>query len=491
MLFNSYTFLFAFLPAAVLGFAWMNRWRRHAGTAWLLACSLLFYAWWEARFLLLLVPSIALNFALARALGRLPRGSRARFALLAAGVGANLAAIGVFKYADFVGRSASALLGSEWVALTLTLPLGISFFTFQQIAFLVDAHREKASGRNFTEYALFVAFFPQLIAGPIVHHSEMIPQFRALRRAGIEAENLAVGVTIFVFGLFKKVMLADRLSTFASPTFEAAEAGIFPFFADAWLSALAFSLQLYFDFSGYSDMAIGLGRMFGIKLPLNFDSPYKAASIVEFWRRWHMTLSRFLRDYLYIPLGGNRRGTAARYVNLMITMLLGGLWHGAGWTFVVWGGLHGAMLVVNHAWWALRERLGWPPGQGSPGRFVGMAVTFGCVTIAWVLFRAESFDGALRILGAMTGAQGFELSATYELAQALRLIVPLLLWVWFAPSTQELMADYAPALDYVGSSRGLAARWRPTPMSAAALALLAVLTVMNLASHSEFIYYQF
>ena len=395
------------------------------------------------------MPSIALNFALARALERLPRGSRARFALLTAGVGANLAAIGIFKYADFVGRSASALLGSEWIALTLTLPLGISFFTFQQIAFLVDAHREKASSRNLTEYALFVSFFPQLIAGPIVHHSEMLPQFRALRRVGIEAENLAVGVTIFVLGLFKKVMLADRLSAFASPTFAAAEAGIAPFFADAWLSALAFSLQLYFDFSGYSDMAIGLGRMFGIKLPLNFDSPYKAASIVEFWRRWHMTLSRFLRDYLYIPLGGNRRGTTVRHVNLMITMLLGGLWHGAGWTFVLWGGLHGAMLVVNHGWWALR------------------------------------------ILRAMTGAQGFELSAAYEFTRALRLIVPLLFWVWFAPSTQELMADYTPALDYVGSGSGLATRWRPTPMSAVALALLAVLTVMNLASHSEFIYYQF
>jgi D-alanyl-lipoteichoic acid acyltransferase DltB (MBOAT superfamily) len=271
------------------------------------------------------------------------------------------------------------------------LPLGISFFTFTQIAFLVDLHRREASRPDAPRYALFVTFFPHLVAGPLYHHAQVMPQFEAPNAFRARPDHLAAGLDLLVLGLFKKCVIADHLAPFANAMFDAASRGEAPGTVMAWAGILAYTFQIYFDFSGYSDMAMGLARMLGVRLPVNFDAPYRAASIVEFWRRWHMTLSAFLRDYLYIPLGGNRFGPARRYANLMVTMLLGGLWHGAAWTFILWGGVHGAMLCANHLWHAR-----FPAARAGPGRrLLGIAATFVAVALAWVLFRAPTLPAAL------------------------------------------------------------------------------------------------
>ncbi len=314
----------------------------------------------------------------------------------------NLSALAYFKYADLFISSLDAAAGWHIQLLNVVLPIGISFFTFTQIAFLVDTYRGIAREYDFVRYLLFVTYFPHLIAGPVLHHKEMMPQFREAKTYVPRASNLAIGLTTFGIGLAKKILLADSFADYANPVFNAAEQGHTPDLIAAWAGVISYTLQIYFDFSGYSDMAIGLSKMFGVDLPLNFSSPYKSTSIIEFWRRWHMTLSRFLRDYLYVALGGNRHGTVRRHANLMITMLLGGLWHGANWTFVVWGGLHGVFLVVNHAWQTALERAGWPATEaGWARRLVGWSITTLVVMIAWVFFRATSFDAAVRILRGM------------------------------------------------------------------------------------------
>ena len=381
------------------------------------------------------------------------------------------------------------------------LPLGISFFTFTQIAYLVDIYRAEPAGASYPKYLLFVTFFPHLIAGPILHHRETMSQFG--RRLTPTAENFAVGLTIFAIGLFKKVILADGIAPYVAPVFDAAAQGKSLTLLEAWSGALAYTLQLYFDFSGYSDMAIGLARLFGVTFPLNFASPYKATSIIDFWRRWHMTLSRFLRDYLYIPLGGNRRGPARRYANLMITMLLGGLWHGAGWTFVIWGGLHGLYLVINHLWRAAGLRIG--------SRALAGAVTFIAVVIAWVFFRASSVEAASHILAGMAGLNGVvlpvewqsklagipgiaslrfaELGAAFQGRETLQAIAALLAIAWLAPNTQELMRHFSPALEHVKSGSRLA--WKPTMGWALAIAAMTAFPLLQLNRISEFLYYQF
>ncbi len=291
-------------------------------------------------------------------------GNSSTRALLFVAVAANLAALAYFKYADFFLRTAVNLTGADIPLLGVVLPLGISFFTFTQIAYLVDVHAGKVIERNPIHYGLFVTYFPHLIAGPVLHHAEMMPQFRLAEIYRPYLRNFAIGLTFLCLGLAKKVLVADSVAPLANAVF-----GLGPEVelaaSAAWLGVIAYTLQIYFDFSGYSDMAVGLSLLFGVRLPYNFNSPYQAWNITEFWRRWHMTLSRFLRDYLYVPLGGNRLGRTRRYVNLMVTMLLGGLWHGASWTFVVWGGLHGAYLVVNHAWQWLKEKSGWGGGDGA------------------------------------------------------------------------------------------------------------------------------
>ncbi|MGR9037820.1 MAG: MBOAT family O-acyltransferase, partial [Gammaproteobacteria bacterium] len=373
MLFNSYGFIFLFLPVVLTVFFMIGKKEHHSiAIAWLVGASLFFYAWWNPAYLGLMLGSILFNYAIGISLSS-DEFKSSRKGILIIGITANLALLVYYKYANFFVDNLNALFGRFLYLDTVILPLAISFFTFQQIAYLVDTYKGETKELNFLHYCLFVTFFPQLIAGPIVHHREMLPQFERDSLYSINVKRHAVGYTIFAFGLFKKLVLADGIAAYAIPAFQAADAGIQLTLFEAWTGALAYTFQLYFDFSGYSDMAIGLAMMFGIRLPLNFNSPYKATNIIEFWRRWHMTLSRFMRDYIYIPLGGNKKGLVGRHLNLMITMLLGGLWHGAGWNFMFWGGLHGFYLIANHFW---RSFFTGKAATSGMGRGFGWLLTF-------------------------------------------------------------------------------------------------------------------
>ncbi|HEY6454257.1 MAG TPA: MBOAT family protein [Steroidobacteraceae bacterium] len=405
MLFNSFIFALLFLPITLGGFFLIARRSHGAAALWLALASLVFYGWWNPRFVTLLLASVAFNYligrAIARAVARGTVGALARLLTFTA-IAVDLLTLGVFKYLNFFIATADSFAPSLLPLTHIVLPLGISFFTFTQIAFVVDAYRGIAREYNPIHYLLFVTYFPHLIAGPILHHKQMMPQFALAAVYRPKSANLFAGAAVFTIGLAKKVLLADSFSEYSLPVFTMAHTGVQPPFSMAWLGLLAYSLQIYFDFSGYSDMAIGLSRLFGIHLPVNFNSPYKAVNIVDFWRRWHMTLSQFLRDYLYVPLGGNRHGKLRRYINLMVTMLLGGLWHGANWTFVIWGGLHGAYLIVVHAWQAVRTRIGITgDGNSVSGTAFAKLLTFLAVAMAWVFFRAESFGAASRMLRAM------------------------------------------------------------------------------------------
>jgi alginate O-acetyltransferase complex protein AlgI len=383
MVFSSFEFLFLFLPPVWLGFLCLKRFNlESAAIGFLLGVSWLFYAAWRPDYLPILLGSIVVNYGIGHLISR---GPRKRW--LYVGVTFNLLLLGVFKYLDFL---LADVLGLQ-LAFNLTLPLAISFFTFQQIAWLVDLSRGRVNLPTKSRYGFFVSFFPQLIAGPIVHAREVLPQLSLgwLRRP----LPVSLGVTLLAIGLAKKVLIADVLAPGVDDLFLQASSAV-PFnLLDSLAAAIGYGVQLYFDFSGYADMAIGLGLMFGIVLPDNFRSPYKAASIIEFWRRWHITLSKFLRDYLYIPLGGNRKGPVRRHINLVVTMLLGGIWHGAGWQFFIWGGIHGLLLVVNHWWLAI-----------SPWRLPVVAarfITLSCVMLAWIFFRAEDIRGACHIFSGL------------------------------------------------------------------------------------------
>ncbi len=394
MLFNSYLFILLFLPLAVLGYAAAGRlWGRRAAFVFLNAASLFFYAWWNPPYVALVVLSIVFNFSagLLQRKTLLRTGTPSR-ALLALSVAANLALLGYFKYANFFVHTVNAAAHTHIALGAIFLPLAISFFTFTQISYLVDVYRGEPSDYDFIDYCLFVVFFPHLIAGPVVRHHEILPQIRA--SAGLfNPARLPAGLTLFAFGLFSKAVLADSIAPYATEFFASVDHGKAPHLFKAWYGTLAYTCQLYFDFSGYSTMALGLAYLFDIKMPFNFNSPYKASSITDFWRRWHMSLSRFLRDYLYIPLGGSRKGKTRRYVNLIVTMLLGGLWHGAGWIFVIWGGLHGAYLVVNHAYAAATKNRPW--ASSFPMRIFHHALTFAAVCVGWAVFRSSSLHTAM------------------------------------------------------------------------------------------------
>lgn len=367
-----------------------------------------FYSWWDANNLLPLSLSITVNYAAGITLvhwGRLAQPLR-RLILLS-GIGFNLGMLGWYKYSNFFASIATQL-GSNLPHSDVLLPLGVSFFTFTQIAFLVDAYRGDAKEYNPVTYVLFVTFFPHLIAGPIIHHKQIMPQFANRANYRLIPTNVAIGLTIATIGLCKKIFLADNLAPFADGIFSA-EGSLT--LLEAWMGASAYTFQLYFDFSGYSEMAVGFALMFNIRLPWNFASPYKATSIIDFWRRWHMTLSQFLRDYLYFPLGGNRKGKVRTYLNVFLVMLLGGLWHGAGWTFIAWGALHGIFLLANHAWRDLRG----DRHTGPLGRMAGWLVTFTCVTVAWVFFRAQDINTALEIVKGMAGFNGIALGENHRL----------------------------------------------------------------------------
>ncbi len=365
--------------------------------ALLTVASVIFYSYWNPPFVILILLSIFFNFYTGNLISSFSHKASSR--LLIIGITINILTIAYFKYFNFFMQIASSIINYPWIDRDIFLPLGISFFTFQQIAYLIDAYQNRTTAKSLLEYTLFVTFFPQLIAGPIVHHGDLLPQFRLKETFQLHWHSLAHGVALLAFGLFKKVVLADSFSPWVGATFDASG----PLSAlEAWNGALAYTFQIYFDFSGYSDMALGLGKLFRIRLPENFASPYQASSIGEFWRRWHMTLSRFLKDYLYIPLGGNRRGPFRRYLNLLITMVLGGLWHGAAWTFVLWGALHGFFLVAYHLWEALRARYGLRPLPLG----VGWGLTFFAVVVGWVIFRAPSLERAGDFFQGMVGFHG-------------------------------------------------------------------------------------
>lgn len=436
MLFSSTEFLFLFLPATLAGFALAVRFvSMRAGTAWLIAASLFFYAHWSPPLLPLLLISIIVNFACGRMLFR----NRSR-PLLLVGLIFNLGLLAYFKYAGFLVENAERIVGSEIADLNIVLPLAISFFTFQQVAYLVDVYQGKAVEPDFLNYCLFVSFFPQLISGPIVHHAEMMPQFRAKTRDWFSRRLVPVALGFIAIGLYKKVVLADGLAPMVDQVFGHAATGV-PSAGDAWAGAVGYTFQIYFDFSGYSDMAVGVALLFGIRLPLNFNSPYKATSIIEFWRCWHITLSRFIRDYIYVPLGGNRKGKPRRYANLMLAMLLGGLWHGAGWTFVVWGGCHGLFLIVNHGWRRLFPSTG---KSGLTATWVSRLFTFLVVVVAWVFFRATDIDEAWRVLQGMFGmTQG---ATVLEGGRHLLWLVLLAVIVWFMPNTWQIFREAEPVV---------------------------------------------
>lgn len=530
MLFNSYPFIFVFLPLTWAGFFILNRFLTlRAALAWLVAASFVYYGWFIPQYIWILALSIVFNFWGGRLVSNRfnpPVGK----VVLGAFITGNLLLLGYFKYANFFLDNLGYITGSAYSFAAIALPLGISFFTFQQIAYLVDSYRGQADNRSFLEYCVFVTFFPQLIAGPIVHHAEIIPQLTGRARMNIRHSDFAIGISIFTIGLFKKVCIADTMAAVADPGFGAAAQGVTLSFSEAWIATIAFGLEIYFDFSAYSDMAIGLARLFGIRLPENFNSPYKAVSIIDFWHRWHITLSRFLRDYLYFPLGGNRQGKGRRYTNLMIVMLLGGLWHGAAWTFITWGALHGLFLVINHGWRALRAQPMFAAFverntllHASAWRIISWSLTMTAVFIAWVFFRAENWTAVEVMLMGMTGQTGFDLPRNIYLQfghiwqTLVNLGVPTTLSVKavFAavgvfglafivlamPNTQQSMARFSPVLrSQYPPSTGDGRRtrlmrlfeWRPSITCAIAMSLLALVNVMLLINDkSEFIYFQF
>jgi alginate O-acetyltransferase complex protein AlgI len=522
MLFNDPTYLFIFLPAVVLTAALV----RHLGgpravLAWLVLASAFFYGWWNPVYLPLLAALTVFTYTVAKRIGVAHReGHETKVAwLLAFGIVVDLLVLAYFKYTDFVIATTNGLAGTHLPFQNIILPLGISFFTFQKVAYLVDASRGEVQKHDFLEYCFFVFFFPQLIAGPIVHHHEIFTQTRAPRAFSMRPNFIAVGTTIFLIGLFKKVVIADHMASYASPIFDQAAKGTALTAFQAWQGAFAYTFQLYFDFSGYSDMAIGSARLFGIRLPLNFESPLQALGIIDFWQRWHMTLSRFLRDYVYIPLGGNRYGLVRRYVNLLLTMTIGGLWHGAAWTFVLWGLLHGIYLVVNHAWRAV-----WTPINAWWSRSIARLITLTAFALSLVLFRAPSLDAAIAIYRGMLNwpaefGESLGRAATVLQHVGIRFAAPgaeaediihvygLIFWiaaVWLVPNTQQIMARFWPAFGYTRSSwrrrkpllAGIGVpqyllSWHPSIYGAAVMGILAALAGLSLQHVSEFLYFEF
>jgi len=519
LLFNSFEFIFVFFPLSLFGYFVLARSVSvEAALGFLVLASLAFYAYWNPIYLSLLLLSIGFNFLVGRKLSR--AGQKNARGMLIFGVGVNLALLAYYKYTNFFVDNINTAFGRQWEIGDIVLPLAISFYTFTQIAYLVDAWRGSAKEYNFLHYCLFVSFFPHLIAGPILHHKDIIPQFMRRENLAPQWGNFAVGLSIFAIGLFKKTVIADSLSRYVGPVYDTTGSGSELDFFRAWGGSLAYTFQLYFDFSGYSDMAIGASRMFGVQLPINFFSPYKSTSIIDFWRRWHITLSRFLRDYLYISLGGNRNGTTRRFINLFLTMLLGGLWHGAGWTFVIWGGLHGAYLIVNHLWRYTTAKFGWNLSPNPLYRGFCWLLTFTAVILSWVYFRAPTLEQGNHIVAAMLGLHGFHVPAGIlaqlgDLGARLQalgitaspgggaLLAANYSWVLLAalialtlPNLPQIFNRHGPGLyenDRVFSEirQSTVLRWDYTNRWAFAVAVAAVAGLLTLQQVSEFLYFQF
>jgi alginate O-acetyltransferase complex protein AlgI len=542
MLFNSNEFLFVFLPATLAGFYLLGACCRTWAVRWLILASVVFYALWRPVNVLIIAPSIVINFALARILLRLNEGEgwcRASKVILLLGIAFNVAFLGYFKYIDFISGTINDVFGANLVLRHIILPLGISFITFQKIAFLIDVQAGRVRSFTFQDYCVFVLFFPQLIAGPIVHYREMLPQFHAASFR-FDKENVAIGLTLLFFGLFKKVVFADNIAPLITPIYEHAAAGGGTSFLLAWMAAIGFTLQIYFDFSGYSDMALGLARFFGIRLPQNFDSPLRASSIIDFWLRWHMTLTRFLTGYIYNPLVlwltrrrltrgqpgfSGHKTTVGAFVNLLMfptvtTMLVSGLWHGAGYGFIFWGLLHGFYLTVNHGWRVVAGRL-WPDRQSYVHfmRPAGLILTFVSVSIAMVFFRSPTMMSAIDLVKGMLGMNGIALPQAFfdhmgPLTRTLHSIgviaepwslgdfaktamwVSILMFVALAcPNTLQMLAQYEPALDVkprpTRYAFGRNVEWGASLPWAIAMSAIAAITMVSLGGPSEFLYWQF
>ncbi len=492
MLFNSYAFIFFFLPTVLVFFSFFKKKNSNA-LVWLIISSLFFYGWWKWSYVFLIVGSILFNYTFGVLLARTVGQKRYSKPILTIGVALNLAVLAYFKYSYFIlGHSDGTF---AVYSSTVVPPLAVSFFTFQQICYLVETAKGEVYEKSFLNYLLFVTFFPQLIAGPIVHHKEMIPQFHEKKLFSGNGNHQSLGITLFILGLFKKVILADGIALYANSAFGAVQQGATLSFAEAWSGAISFSFQLYFDFSGYSDMAIGLALMFGIILPLNFDSPYKAVNIIDFWHRWHMTLSRFMRDYVYFPLGGNRKGVARQGINLMGTMLLGGLWHGAGWTFVLWGGIHGLLLIINNLWLKFRVLIGLDFNR-SPWwvSWLARLVTFLILTMTWVIFRAENMTSAISMLKSMIGLNSLIHEGINKVKIGEDRLVFYFFIIWFVPNTQQFIASAHP---YWSKSIKCVHdiwkvfQWQANHWWAAFMAFLAVLSILELTQVEEFVYFQF
>jgi len=506
MLFNSPQFIFCFLPIVLAGFAVLCRFGRTPVVAWLAFMSLVFYAYWRPAFVLLLVGSILVNYGCAHLIWRHRSQPRLQRAILILGIAANLGALAYFKYLfPFMNFVSGALSLGQTIG-NVILPLGISFFTFTQIGYLVDLAQQEAEPQDFVSYVLFVTFFPHLIAGPILHHREIMPQFAPGRTFALRWDDVALGLTWFTLGLCKKVLIADHLAQYADGAFaHPASVGT----GDAWLGVLNYSLQLYFDFSGYSDMALGLARMFSIRLPFNFDSPYKAQSIIEFWSRWHMTLTRYLTLYVYNPFSMwiNRRRaatgkpnsrkasrTASGFTSMVAlptlgTMFLAGIWHGAGTQFLIFGLLHGSYLTLNHAWRIFRREgalvtrmVSWAP--------VSLLLTFAAVLVGQIFFRAASTSDALHLLAGLSGLRGS--SGGYQLAHSwhVYLVLALLPVVWLLPNTQEILGQ-VPTVRALQFPRLEWLRWQPNWVWSGCLGAALILVLWYMTDTSVFLYFQF
>jgi len=491
MLFNSYEFIFLFLPVTFAVYFWLNKKRlTQASKSWLVFASLFFYSWWNIIYLPLILGSILFNFAIGSTITKMGdsvsvKKGFSRKGLLTFGIVSNIALLAYFKYMDFFITNANTLLGSQWSLMHIVLPLGISFFTFTQIAYLVDAYRNEVKEMDYLNYSLFVTFFPHLLAGPILHHKEMMPQFDSLKSKVINYNNIAAGLFLFSIGLFKKVVIADTFAQWANAGFDSAQSLNL---IEAWATSLSYTFQLYFDFSGYTDMALGVALLFNIRLPINFNSPYKALDIQDFWRRWHITLSRFLRDYIYIPLGGNRNGEFRTYSNLFTVFLVGGLWHGASWMFIIWGALHGSAIVIHRAWKSLGL---------SMNKYLAWFITFNFINITWIFFRAKEWDAAKNILSAMVGANGIVLPlfAQPKLLFLTHYGIEFGNWLLAVTSSGVLtilwiLAGFIITLLF-SNSMHIIKKHPPSYPTLIINSLLFVVSIIYLGNYSEFLYFNF
>ncbi len=486
MLFNSYVFIFLFLPITLLIYFGLNKWKLiRASIFWLIFVSFVYYGWWNPKYVLLIVGSILFNYTIGTWLKRNRNTDRLkRKFLLIIGIFGDLLLLGYFKYANFFISNLNSFSNSQVPLLHIALPVGISFFTFTQIAYLVDGHRGETEEYTLPIYTLFVSFFPYLLAGPIIHHREMTTQYNQLRNKVLDYRNITTGLYLFFIGLFKKVIIADSLARWVSHGFDNAATLTL---IEAWAVSLSYTLQLYFDFSGYTDMALGSAKMFNIKLPINFNSPYRSLNIQEFWRRWHITLGRFVRDYIYIPLGGNRISEVRTLFNLMVTFFLVGLWHGAGWTFVFWGCLHGGALVTHRLWRKFNIRM---------PRFLAWLITFNFVNGAWIFFRAKTFGDAMKVLKGMIGMNGIVLPES--LGQRLRGFqdygIRFGQWLGNIGGNEKtiimILIFLLVSLVYRNSNE-MAAQFKPNFSHLIFICAVAVMSILYLGRYSEFLYFRF